>query len=165
MKKYLSIMLFSVPVLSFIACELTTLEESGTEDDDMIIQVFEPETIPSSITEFETMFHGDTQITWSAISFTLAGFEGLQNCRLDDTIIVMADGTYQYDGGEVLCGAEDSQRFRSGTWQIINNGNNILFDEGTSRQYTARVNGLEDRTISLSGEYLGLEIRGIYTSN
>ena len=165
MKKYLSFILFSVPVLSFIACELTSLEEPGTNVDEMVMDVFEPSSIPSSVSEFETMFHADEQLSWSAVSFTLAGFAGFQDCRLDDVITVNADGTYQYDGGEVLCGAEDSQRFRSGTWQIIDNGANILFDEGTNRQYTAKVNGLENGSISLSGEYLGLEIKGIYTSN
>ena len=165
MKKYLSFMLFNLLVFSFTSCELTMLDEPSNGIDEEPIGVVGPETIPSSITEFETLFHGDTQITWSAISFTLAGFNGLQNCRLDDLIIVNADGTYEYDGGDVLCGAEDSQRNRTGTWEIIDNGNNILFDEGTNREYTAKVNGLEEGTISLSGEYLGLEIKGVYTSN
>lgn len=165
MKKSLSFILFNVLVFSFTSCELTTLDEPGAEMENEIMEVFEPQTVPSTIAEFETMFHGNSQLTWSATSFTLAGFEGFQNCRLDDMIIVNADGTYEYDGGDVLCGAEDSQQNRTGTWEIMDNGNNILFDRGTNREYTARVNGLDDNTISLSGEYLGLEIKGIYTSN
>ena len=55
-----------------------------------------------------------------------------------------SDGTYTYDGGANLCGAEDNVRMRTGTWRLINNGNNILFDEGLSNEYTANVEGLED---------------------
>lgn len=165
MKKYLSFIFFSLPVLSLVSCELTMLAEPVEGNENMGMEIFEPRTIPSPIAEFRNMFHADTLLTWSAVSFTLAGFDGFQDCRLDDLIVVKSDGTYDYDGGEVLCGAEDSQRFRSGTWEIINNGNNILFDEGTNREYTAKVNGLGNSTISLSGEYLGLEIKGIYTSN
>lgn len=162
MKKYLSYILLNVSLLSFTSCELTTLDGTGGIGR---LDIFEPRTIPSSIAEFETMFHGNDQLTWAAVSFTLAGLEGLQDCRLDDTFILNANGTYQYDGGGVLCGAEDTQRTRTGTWQIIDNGNNIIFDRGTGNEYTARVNGLENGTISLSGQYLGLEIKGIYTSN
>ncbi len=162
MKKYLSPLAFALMAFGFASCNLTTLEELGP--DGIPIDVFQPNSIPPSLGEFETQFHGGEQLAWSAVAFTLAGFDGLQDCRLDDIIVVKADGTYQYDSGGTLCGAEDSELTRSGTWRIIGNGSNIIFDEGTNREYTAIVNGLEDSTISLSGEYLGLEIKGIYTS-
>jgi len=142
------------------SCELATLEQPQDEP-----EIFEPTTIPGSIAEFNAAFHGGTSKSWGTASFTLAGLDGFQNCRLDDKIEIKADGTYSYNGGAVLCGAEDNQPVRTGTWKVINEGTSILFDEATEREYTAIVNGLDKNTLSISGQYIGLNIKGIYTSN
>lgn len=147
------------------SCGLATLDdpitdrEEGEEQEEQ--RVTGPSTIPS-VAEFENLFHGGSEKTWAGEAFTLAGFDGFQDCRLDDLITVNSDGTYNYDGGNTLCGAEDSEQTRTGTWSIINDGNNILFDEGTNREYTADVVGLVSDSITLSGDYLGLEINGLY---
>ena len=124
----------------------------------------EPATLPATVDEFESEFHGGSQKAWRALSFTLAGLEGLQDCRLDDVMLIDAAGTYQYDGGENLCGAEDTEQTRTGTWEITGDGRSITFDSGTVREYTVEVNGFEGDVISLSGQYIGLAIKGIYRS-
>lgn len=152
-------------LLGFTSCNLATLNDPIVEGEEQTEQEEERVTGPNSIpdlTEFETLFHGNSQKVWAGAAFTLAGFNGFQDCRLDDIITVNADGTYSYDGGNNLCGAEDNVRTRTGTWRILNNGDNILFDEGTNRQYEADVVGLVQDTIRLSGDYLGLEINGLY---
>lgn len=144
----------------FGSCELVTLEKP--EDEPVI---FEPTTLPESVTAFNDALHGGSSKSWSTISFTLAGLSGLQDCRLDDIIEIKVDGTYSYNGGAVLCGAEDNEQVRTGTWKVINNGTSIVFDEATNREYTATVNGFEQNTLSISGQYIGLAIKGIYSAN
>ena len=164
MKINLTIILSFTVVLiagfTFNSCQLITLEEPLGD-----IDIFEPTTIPDSIADFNEALHGGSAKSWKCASFTLAGLEGIQDCRLDDIIIIKADGTYSYDGGVVLCGAEDDQRIRNGTWEVINGGRSILFDKDFKREYSAAVVGLEQSTLSLTGGYLGLSINGIYTSN
>lgn len=152
------ILLIASQILS--SCELVNLEQLEENPD-----IFEPTTIPESVDAFNVAFHGGSSKSWSSASFTLAGLDGFQDCRLDDTIEIKADGTYSYDGGSILCGAEDNQQVKTGTWKVINDGNNILFDEGTEREYTAIVNGFDQNTLSISGQYIGLNIKGIYTAN
>jgi hypothetical protein len=142
------------------SCNLVSLDEVVDKP-----EVYDPTTIPGSIEEFNAAFHGGSSKSWATVSFTLAGLSGIQACRLDDTIEINADGTYRYNGGVVLCGAEDNQKVKTGTWEVINDGNNILFDEGTEREYTAIVNGFDQNTLSISGLYLGINIKGIYKAN
>ena len=150
----------AVLILLIISCDVVDLEHPAEDTEDMMEIL--PSTIPDSIEDFEYALHGGTERAWSTISFTLAGLEGVQDCRLDDVVSLRSDGTYTYDGGANLCGAEDNVRMRTGTWRLINNGNNILFDEGLSNEYTANVEGLEDNRLVLTGQYIGLVIRGVY---
>lgn len=153
--------LFSTFLLLFItACSLVELDEPLDEDPMDGIDI--PTTRPTTIEAFNMAFHGGSERSWTAISFQLAGFDGFQGCRLDDTMMINADGTYEYDGGENLCGAEDDTRMKTGTWEVINGGRNVLFDQGTSNEYMAEVNGFENGVIALSGQYVGLEIMGVY---
>jgi hypothetical protein len=148
--------LVAISISLLASCKLASLEEPEKES---------VPSLPSTLTEFEVLFHSNTQKVWKAQSFTLGSINGLQNCRLDDTMTIVSDGTYEYNGGQSLCGAEDSQRIKKGTWKILNNGANILFDEGTSTAYVAEVIGLESKKIVLRGTYFGLEINGTYVSN
>lgn len=150
-----SVLLAFLGSLIFASCELATLENPDA---------FEA-SFPATIEEVNEFLHSNQEKTWNAQTFTLAGLEGFQNCRLDDTMILSADGTYRYDGGTILCGAEDSQRTKTGSWKILNGGRRILFDEGTSNAYSAEVVSLESKKIILKGTYFGLEISGSYVSN
>ncbi len=159
---------FRILILSFVlvgtwACENTQLDQPTEGEEQMVI--IEPTTLPASAAEFEQAFHGGSEREWRAMSFTLAGFSGFQDCRLDDMMIINNDGTYRYDGGSTLCGAEDDQRIKTGTWEVINDGRNIVFDAGTVNEYTADVTGIENDMLAVSGQYIGLAIRGIYQVN
>jgi hypothetical protein len=145
--------------LNFSSCELVSLEQPPDEP-----EIFEPTTIPGSITEINAALHGGSSKRWSSVSFTLAGLDGFQECRLDDIIEIKEDGTYSYNGGNTLCGAEDNQQIKTGTWKVIDNGASIVFDESSPREYTATVNGLDENSLSISGQYIGLNIKGIYNS-
>ncbi|MEO1050382.1 MAG: lipocalin family protein [Bacteroidota bacterium] len=116
-------------------------------------------------TAFANELHNESSKTWAATGFTLAGLNGFLDCRLDDTMTLSADGTYSFDGGDVLCGAEDNQRNREGTWTISFSNGTLTFDEGTVNEVTAEVIGLRTDTVALQGQYIGLEIRGEYISN
>ncbi len=152
---------FIAITLSFSSCELAELNEPPSDDADMDM-VNLPTTIPASIEEFEQAFHGGSERMWETASFQLAGFDGLQSCRLDDTMIINSNGMYQYDGGDILCMAEDDTRLKSGTWEVVNGGRGLLFDRDTENEYVADVNGFEDGVIALEGQYLGLSITGVY---
>ncbi|MEM9298700.1 MAG: hypothetical protein AAGA64_09945 [Bacteroidota bacterium] len=145
------------------SCEITQLNQPDDEEE---IDVVEGPTVaPTSTAEFENLFHGGSQRSWKTISFTFMGVGGIQDCRLDDSMTINADGTYEYDGGANLCGAEDSERVRTGTWEVTNDGRNIVFDSGTVNEYTADVTGAEDDQIALSGQYIGLNVSGVYQIN
>lgn len=146
--------------VGIMACEVTQLDQPSDEEEVEMIQ--EPTKLPSSAEELESAFHGGDQRTWQTVSFTFMGVGGIQDCRLDDQMTINVNGTYEYDGGAVLCGAEDDERIRTGTWSVTNNGRNIVFDAGTVNEYTADVTGLENDMIAISGQYIGLNISGIY---
>ena len=143
------------------SCELVELNEPNNESEK---EIRGPEGIPSSLEVYNTYLHNNSFKTYQAISFTIASIEGFQDCRLDDVIEIKSDGTYSYDGGSVLCGAEDTERYRSGTWTIIDDGRAIIFDQGTPEEYLGTVSGLDESAIALSGSYAGLAIKGIYTA-
>ncbi len=156
-------LMISVLLMALVSsCNLTQLESPGSEEGRRSFT--EPTTLPETVSGFENQFHGGSEKSWTALSFTLAGLDGLQDCRLDDVMLIRADGTYTYDGGETLCGAEDTEQMRAGTWAVTDEGRSLVFDEGTVREYTVTVNGLEEDIISLSGRYVGLAIKGIYES-
>lgn len=159
MKRLLYYFVF-VGSLIYSGCNLVDLDEAAESGEMDLFDI--PTDLPESEMVLNEAFHGGSERTWGALLFQLAGFDGMQDCRLDDTMNIMADGTYQYDGGAVLCGAEDDQRIKTGTWRAVNQGKSIVFDEGTSNEYTAEVTGLENDLIALSGQYLGLTITGVY---
>ena len=66
-------------------------------------------------------------------------------------------------GDPPLCGAEDTEQIREGTWEVIDGGAMILFDVATDREYTALLGGIDKNNLSISGEYIGLAIKGIYS--
>lgn len=157
------VFLVAVIISTISGCEVVKLNQQEAED--MMDQPIAPTTPPESSEQLENLFHGSNERTWSTVSFTFLGVGGIQDCRLDDSMMVNSDGTYEYDGGENLCGAEDNEQIRAGTWEVINDGRNIIFDRGTVNEYTADVTGISDDMIAISGEYLGLSLSGIYQIN
>ncbi|TRX52670.1 hypothetical protein FNH22_21720 [Fulvivirga sp. M361] len=165
MNKLLLLCLFSISVLS---CELAQLNEpTGLGGDgemgEMTPVVEEPTTFPATLEDFEQAFHGGSALNWGAQLFTVAGMNGFQQCRLDDVMTINDDNTYSYSNGAIRCGGGDVPT-RSGTWNVTDDLRNIVFDQGTADEYTVQVNGFADGVISLSGQYIGLAIRGIYSN-
>jgi hypothetical protein len=160
--KKISIKFLMCILILISGCDLVSLEEPASDNDQLNNDIIGPQTIPSNLEDYGRYFHNNSTKTYAAISFTLATLSGLQDCRLDDHMTIYADGRYQYDGGTLLCGAEDSEKLRSGTWVIIENGNALIFDQGTVREYRVNVDGLSESEIALTGGYLGLQIVGVY---
>ena len=110
---------------------------------------------------FRTLLTDSVSKTWNTSLFTLGGSTTFTNCRLDDVMLFFTDGTYTYQGGQ-LCGAEDNQQNRDGSWEIDYTNRLIIFDKGTSNEYTAEVIGLQEDELRVKGSYMGMEVRGLY---
>ncbi len=150
------------------ACDVVQLEQlNATDSEDGSLTEDElqgPSTVPSTAEEVLSLLHNGTEKAWEAEGFTIFGMSGFLSCRLDDNMILAADGTYRYDGGVVLCGAEDNTRFKEGTWELSDDLQTITFVEG-SETFRADLMGLTTDQITLRGNYQGLEVNGVYTSN
>lgn len=102
--------------------------------------------------------------TWATSAFTLAGRTTFTSCRLDDTMEFNADGTYIYNGGSNLCGAEDDEQIKTGTWEIDFQNRRVIFDKDTNLEAIAKVIGQNDAELRLQGSYMAMEVRGIFTA-
>ena len=112
--------MWSILMLSCDIVEVTPDQNpngSGGNSSDMINRG--SEIIPADSVEFAALLHGNSSRVWSAEQFTLAGLNVFQSCRLDDQIQLINDGTYSYDGGDLLCGAEDNQQFIAALANIL----------------------------------------------
>lgn len=122
--------------------------------------------LPSTTDAFVNAIAGESGRNWSTIAFQLEGMRGFQGCRLDDTFMFLTDGTYRYDGGENLCGGEDSLRIKTGTWEFNSNSNQIIFDITTNKEYSAQIIAIEDGKMQLTGQVdifgVILDIQGFY---
>ena len=147
-------------LITLNACGVVELETPAQES------VASPIGTPDSQASLVSSLTNDDSREWQALTFQLEGLNGFQSCRLDDTFIFFDDGTYRYDGGEVLCGGADDARVKTGLWEINFDALQIVFDRGTSLESIARIAGLEDDRMELRGqvEIFGqvLDIQGIY---
>ena len=168
MKAFLTLPTFLIIVgaLLISSCEIVDIKiEEGMDEGEKQL-IYGPSQIPSEEETIALFLHRGNAKFWTSEGFTLSGVSGFQQCRLDDVIVLKEDGTYQYNGGEILCGAEDNQKLKTGTWEInFDEGTLLIFNPGTQNEYQALVTGLEENTIVLSGSYFGLEVQGIYVSN
>ena len=74
---------------------------------------------------------------------------------------MFADGTYSYSSGNTLCGAEDSERQRTGSWSLDFTQGIITFSvDGDS--FEALVVGLTADEIVLNSSYAGLPVAANY---
>lgn len=138
-------------------CTLASLDEGAVEG---VIEG--PRTVPPNDAAISQMLHNNTSKSWKAHRFTLMDLPGFQVCRLDDTIRLDEDGNFKYNGGAELCGAEDNVTVKYGSW-FVQNGM-IIFSENESTVYQAKILGLVQDTLVVSGSYLGLEVKGLYIS-
>ena len=165
------VFLWSVLALSCDIVEVTPDQNSGpTGGNTSDVINTGSEIIPSDSVEFAALLHGNSSRVWSAEEFTIAGLSVFQSCRLDDQIQLINDGTYSYDGGSLLCGAEDNQQFRQGTWEIDFTNARLIFDRGTELETSGQVITLEDGVVVLGGEYESdlfgtFDVAGRYSSS
>lgn len=115
---------------------------------------------PESIIDANAYLLGGASRTWSTVAFTIEGISGFQNCRLDDEITLMDDNTYRYDGGTMLCGAEDNQKIKTGSWDFDEGSRTLTFDRGTTRESVFYIESLTAGEIVVSSYYYNYEVVG-----
>lgn len=164
--------LFLIAVSSCQIVEEDTIEEGPdmmeTPDDGGANVDLGSQEIPSDSATFVNLIHGENSRTWRAEEFTLESLSGFQDCRLDDLMTLHSNGTFEYDGGQVLCFGEDDRRMRTGTFTIDPANAQITFTDEAHVSYVAQVVTLEEGEIVLRGVYesfLGdLDVAGRYLS-
>lgn len=147
-------------VLAFCSCKVVELESESTNE---VNEIIGSTAIASndSLT-MVTYISGTMTKSWNTSEFTLMNATNMTSCRLDDIMIFNTDGTYRYDGGSNLCGAEDNQKVRIGQWVLDHINKRIIFDKGRTHEYVAQIIGLDDNEIRLKGSYFNFEVRGKY---
>mgnify|MGYP000120634159 CR=1 FL=1 len=159
-KKSTLIITMLIALISISACSVVELETPEQLD------IASPLGTPATEAELLAELTNSDSREWQALTFQLEGLDGFQSCRLDDTFIFFDNGTYRYDGGEVLCGGADDARVKTGLWEIDFDNLAITFDQGTTLESTAQISGIEDNRMELRGEVeifeQTLNIQGIY---
>lgn len=152
-----------LPILILIAaCEVVELNSPNNGSNEENELIGNGQIDASDSVTFRRKISGTNDKNWITAEFTLAGSDNLTFCRLDDKMIFNDNGSYTYNGGNTLCGAEDNRRVRTGTWELDYKNHKIIFDRGSSNEYIAEIIGLTDNEIRLKGSYFNLEVRGKY---
>ena len=151
-----------ISALTIQACSV--VEGDFVEQDNSTDLTFD-NVFPTSSIDANNILRGDVTKSWETSAFTIESANGFQTCRLDDQIVLDADGTYAYDGGSVLCGAEDNEKNRSGSWTLDVDARLLILDEGTDNEFSLYVESLVESEIVVSTSYRGLAILGKFRSN
>jgi len=160
-------MLSLLMTLIVIACNSFDQDafDQGLEDSQKPSYIV-PNTIPATEIQFKQSLHGEDKKAWIAQEFKLEGLLGDQDCRLDDSMVLSLDGTYQFDAGSMSCGGNDLKT-KSGVYRVDYGNHKLIFDEGTSDEVSVTVSGLDQGVISLKGEVdifgVSMDIKGVYT--
>jgi hypothetical protein len=159
MKPFISTLL--ITQLFFVGCQIVeedTNQQDGspTSAPDITTIDIGSSIIPTDSIEFVRLLNNTSTKVWRTEAFTLETINGFQDCRLDDTMVLHEDGTWEYDGGQDLCFGLDNRRTRSGTYQVdIEQAELIFFDE-EGIEYAASIITLEEGVVVLSGVYESL---------
>lgn len=143
------------------SCSLIELEQPVNGELNSTGSVVGPNSLPGSTEVTSGMLSGESGKSWKAEAFTIMGFSGMLQCRIDDRIMINSDGTFDFDGGEILCGAEDNMKLREGLWSVGETGTEINFTLGND-VFQADIQGFVEDSLLLTGSYAGLEIQGLY---
>lgn len=103
--------------------------------------------------------------SWKTAKFSFGGIFAAMDvhaCRLDDKMIISGTGNYTYDGGVDLCGNEDNQQLKTGTWDLDEHLQFILFDKGEVHEFRANIDFFAEDKIALSGTWMGVLVSGEY---
>jgi hypothetical protein len=167
MKTVFKISIFCTLLLWLSACNSfdQAAFDEGFKDEN--VEYKTPTTVPGSEKQFTELLHGELNNKWKVQEFSLEGMLGTQSCRLDDTMILGQDGTYQFDGGKMSCGGEDVIT-KSGTYRIDFDNKKLIFDENSANKVIVNVSGLDQGVIALDGVVfifgVSMTIRGVYTT-
>lgn len=140
-------------------CSVVEVEQSTEERSDINVDG----TFPNSAIDVNEYLLGGSSRTWTTLEFTIDGVEGFQQCRLDDQIVLHEDNTYNYDGGDSLCGAEDDQKLKSGVWAIDVDKRTLTFDGGSAREAVFYIESLTEEAIVVSSHYYSWKVMGKFT--
>lgn len=144
------------------ACSIVELENNDPIDGSDISNVnLGSGDLPTDSEVFGQMLHNNASKVWSGEEFTIEGFSGFLDCRLDDTITLSSDGTYSYDGGTLLCGGDDSSRIKTGNWSYDFDNKLLVIDPGTANETSAKIITLETGLITMTGIYTS-DIFGVF---
>lgn len=156
------VILFTV-CFGLLSCELENLDSDPTvtaQQEDLSQQIPIGLIDASNLQEANLLLADSVQKEWKTLEFTLANSTAMTDCRLDDEMIFNSNGTYQFSRGLKSCGGEDNRSRRTGLWEIDFDNNKLIFDKGTSMEYTSEVIGLNESELRLKGSYFNLEVRG-----
>lgn len=102
---------------------------------------------------------------WVTSKFSFNGIFAamdVHSCRLDDALRISGTGKYTYDGGAELCGNEDNQQLKTGTWDLDENLNFIIFDKGEENELKVNIDFFEEGKLSVSCTWMGIPVSGEY---
>lgn len=146
--------------LSFVlGCSVVVEDGSDIEVSNITFE----NNFPNSVIDVDSYLLGGSTRTWTTVAFTIDGVNGFQNCRLDDQIRLNDDQTYNYDGGGMLCGAEDNQKLKSGSWEVNASFRLITFDRGTDHESVFYIESLTEEEIVVSSHYYSWKVVGKFT--
>lgn len=148
MKKLIIAIFATTLALTHYSCE--KMFDNNKDDDD---------DLPVSLVG---VTNADFVGVWKAKDFYIGVIPVTQSCRLDDEMILANDGSYTYDGGSTLCGGEDNQTIKQGTWEFDSITSSLIFDKSTSIEYSTDIKQISESSLELKGEYMGIPINGDY---
>jgi hypothetical protein len=155
MKQQIPFFLFVVLMIN--ACTIVEIEDNQDSENGVITltqgAIIGTGTIPTETSDFTNFLHGQGSKTWTAEEFSIEGMDGFLNCRLDDQVTLNSDGTYLYDGGERLCGAEDNQRIRTGIWSYNADSHELILEPGSDQEVIGTVKHLTNNELIITSRY------------
>jgi len=151
-------------LISFGACDVVSIDSGMLPSESENSIVFE-DLYPTSVANAHSVLTGAGSRSWSVSSFTIENISGFQQCRLDDQIVMNTDGSFAYDGGGLLCGAEDSDQLKSGTWSLDYTTRTLTFVPDIGDQIELYVETLTGQEVVFSTSYIGLDILGKLNKN
>lgn len=159
MKHFLKSIL-TLSLIGFVtACSVVEVENMDSEDTEINFDG----TFPNSSIDVDTYLLGGESRIWQTLEFTIDGIDGFQACRLDDQVQLNSDLTYDYDGGSMLCGAEDDTKLKSGTWEVDVDARILTFDKDTDREAIFYIESLNAEEIVVSAKYYSWNVLGKFT--
>lgn len=162
-------------IIFLSGCNIVELEEAanpvtdGSQEINTTQVNLGSRSIPGESVAFGQMLHNNDSKVWIANQFSIEGLDAFLDCRLDDTITLFVDGTYMYDGGNNLCGADDNQRMRTGNWTFNFETSSLVFEPGSAEETSATVVTLDNNVLTFTSIYQSqlfgsFDIAGRYTA-